>query len=143
MKKTTTKKAAAKKATAKKTAVKKTAAKKVPAKKAAVKKTAVKKTVAAAASKPPASSMKAPTKVVAHIDVGFGNTLYIRGDGPGLDWNKGVMMECISDDSWEWSTYEASSPFAFKVTINDESWASGENHQATIGKVNTIEPVFE
>lgn len=37
-----------------------------------------------------APSSVVTTKIVALIDVGFGNTLYIRGEGPGLSWEKGI-----------------------------------------------------
>ena len=152
-KKTVTKKAVAKKAAApaKKAAAKKSVAPSsvpAPVKKAAVKKTATKKTatkkVAAApkAVATPPSPVSTPTAVVATIDVGFGNTLYIRGDGPGLSWDRGVMMECQADDRWEWSTYEAKASFLYKVLINDEIWASGEDLTALPGKINGISPSF-
>src|SRR5690606_12500637 len=45
----------------------------------------------------PTPAVVAPAKdtvIVAKIDVGFGNALYLRGDGPGLSWSKGVPMDC-------------------------------------------------
>jgi hypothetical protein len=38
------------------------------------------------------------TVIIAKFDVGHGNALYIRGDGNGLDWDKGVLMENAGDD---------------------------------------------
>lgn len=123
-----------KKAVAKKTATKKAAVKKAPAKKV------VAKAPAEVAPKP--AAVTTPTTVVATIDVGFGNTLYIRGDGPGLSWDRGIMMDCQADDRWEWSTYEAKAPFMFKVLINDEIWAEGTDNTALPGKQNGLSPTF-
>src|SRR3954469_12434810 len=50
------------------------------------------------------------TKIEAQIDVGFGNALYIRGEGPGLSWESGVLMTCVSDDRWSTSIANATSP---------------------------------
>lgn len=82
-----------------------------------------------------------PTTVTAKIDVGFGNQLYIRGDGPGLSWDRGALMECASSDSWTWTT-TAARPFAFKVLINDERWSNGDDFIASVGAENTVTPQF-
>ena len=93
----------------------------------------------AAASEP---ATKVPTtSVTARIDVGFGNLLYIRGDGPGLSWDRGALMECESSDSWTWTT-SASRPFAFKVLINDERWSNGDDFIASVGTENAVTPEF-
>ncbi|MCH8475051.1 MAG: hypothetical protein LAT55_07480 [Opitutales bacterium] len=143
-KKTVTKKTAAKKTAAKKSVAKKAVKKSVAKKAAPAKKTATaKKTVAKkAAPVKKASTPVLPTTITAHVDVGFGNTLYLRGDGPGLSWKKGIVMDCVSDERWEWNTYEAKSPFEFKVLINDRDWAVGENETARPGKVTNTSPVF-
>src|SRR5579872_5239985 len=36
-----------------------------------------------------------PVTIEAKIDVGFGNTLYLRGEGPGLSWTQGVPLTCV------------------------------------------------
>jgi len=113
------------------------------------------KTKAAAAKRAPDSAVKtakpkaaasASTKsngtiVAARIDVGFGNLLYIRGDGPGLSWDRGALMECASSDSWTWAT-PANRPFAFKVLINDERWSNGDDFIASVGTENVVSPEF-
>lgn len=83
-----------------------------------------------------------PTAILAQIDVGFGNQLFIRGDGPGLSWGKGVPMECSSSDTWTWSTTAATRPFAYKVLVNDEKWTEGDDFVASVGVGNTIWPPF-
>jgi len=114
-------------ATKKKTAAKKktTTAKKVdPAKKAVKKTTTAKK---AAPKKPAATSKKPVTTVVAQCDVGWGNNLYIRGEGGGLSWEKGILMEASGDNEWKWTSSDAGKGIEFKFLVNDELWSEGEN----------------
>ncbi|MCH6254968.1 hypothetical protein MLD52_00295 [Puniceicoccaceae bacterium K14] len=147
-----TKKVVAKKAVAKK-AVKKTAAKKVaaPVKKTPVKKVAAKKTAVKAVKKKTtvkkkvakkAAPVPSKTTISASIDVGFGNSLFLRGEGPGLSWEKGIPLDCKSDSVWEISMTGVSESFDFKLLINDEIWDTGDNATAKPGIVNTTTPSF-
>ncbi len=153
-KKTTTKKAA-KKVAAKKavkaSAAKKTAAPKAPAKKAA-KKVAAKKTPAkkapakkaakkAAAPKPSTKKVE-KTSIIARVDVGFGNSLYLRGEGAGLSWDKGVQLDNTSPYEWAFSSTTAKGDVTFKFLINDEIWAEGENLTVAKGDTSISSPVF-
>jgi hypothetical protein len=147
-KKTTVKKAtkkapakkAAKKVAAKKAPVKK-AAKKIPAKKAA-KKVAAKKAPAKKAAKKAAPKKVIKTSVIARVDVGFGNSLYIRGEGAGLSWDKGVVLENISPYEWSFSSTTAKGDVTFKFLINDELWAEGENITVAKGGTSISSPIF-
>jgi len=128
------KKVAVKKAPAKKVAVKKTAAKKAaPAKKAATKKVAAKKA---------ASKKLELTSIIARVDVGFGNALYIRGEGAGLNWNQGVLLENESPYEWAFKTSKAKTTVTFKFLINDEVWADGENLIVAAGGTSISSPIF-
>lgn len=158
-KKTTTKKAAkkvtAKKAT-KKVAVKKAPAKKAPAKKAPAKKTAPKapkaakpakkapaKKASAKASTGPAPAKKVEkTSIIARVDVGFGNSLYVRGEGAGLSWDQGVLLDNVSPYEWTFSSTQAKGDVSFKFLINDEVWADGENLTVPAGGTSISSPVF-
>jgi hypothetical protein len=82
------------------------------------------------------------TVVVAQIDVGFGNTLYIRGEGPGLSWEKGIPLDCVADDKWSHSIPETSKPIVFKFLINDQTWCKGDDFVAQPGTTVTVSPVF-
>jgi hypothetical protein len=124
---------------AKKVAVKKTVAPKAPAKKAVAKKVEVKKGVAKEA---PAKKAAPKTVVVATVDVGFGNMLYLRGDAPGLSWKKGVPMDCQSADSWNITMSGVKDAFEYKVLINDIHWALGENNLAKPGVANSTNSSF-
>jgi hypothetical protein len=115
-------------------------AKAAPAKRAASVAVTTAKPRAAAAS---TTSTRVPaTSVTVRSDVGFGNLLYIRGDGPGLSWDQGVPMECASSDTWTWSSTAATRPFAYKVLINDERWSSGDDFVASVGTENSVTPAF-
>lgn len=150
MAKKTTTKTAAKKVAAKK-AVKTVAAKKSPAKKAPAKKVAAKKVAkkAASAKAPAKKSAPSPAKgkaekttIVARVDVGFGNSLYIRGEGTGLSWDKGTPLDNVGPYEWTYSTTQAKGDLTFKFLINDEMWAEGENITVAKGGTSISSPVF-
>ncbi|MFA5257754.1 MAG: hypothetical protein WC360_06360 [Opitutales bacterium] len=82
------------------------------------------------------------TSVVAKVDVGFGNALYIRGTGPGMSWEKGVVMMNTAADEWLWSSAAASSIFVFKVLINDDIWSLGLDTIVVPGEQLVVEPTF-
>lgn len=114
----------------KKTAAKKTAVKKAPAKKAAVKKAAPKK------------APESKTVITAKIDIGFGNTLHLRGSGPSLSWDGGMPMNCVADGEWSITLIGATSPVVFKFLVNDLSWSAGEDFVVEPGSTVVIEPTF-
>jgi hypothetical protein len=84
----------------------------------------------------------AATVITAHIDVGFGNTLFIRGDGPGLTWTKGVPLGCTSVDRWTISLLVTNRPVVFKLLINDKTWSTGEDYTAQPGGSTVVTPAF-
>lgn len=82
------------------------------------------------------------TTISARIDVGFGNSLYVRGEGPGLSWDKGVLMDCTGDDRWTLLVTESARPLVFKFLLNDEVWSTGEDYTAKAGAQNAYTPAF-
>ena len=76
------------------------------------------------------SSMTADgaSRLLATAYIGIGNRLFIRGEGPGLTWEKGVPLQFVSIGKWRWETAEATAPIAFKLYKNDstECTALGE-----------------
>ena len=112
-----------------------------PAKKAApaakrAKPAAKKPAVKAVASRP------MTTTITAQIDIGFGNTLYIRGDGPGLSWDCGVVMDCLADNQWQIVLPESARPVIFKFLVNDLSWSAGEDYSVAPGATVVLTPTF-
>jgi hypothetical protein len=148
-KKTTTKKAVAEGNAAEATASRQAkATKKAPAQKPTVTAAPASPVAAIAASteqapKAPAAKPAAEaTRIMAHVDVGPGNTLYIRGEGGGLNWDKGVPMACIGGDCWSWSVKSAAQHITFKVLINDHQWSAGDNLTVAHGHTATFMPSF-
>ena len=107
-----------------------------PASEAAV----VKPVQVAPAKKPAAKTTR--TAIVAKIDIGFGNTLYIRGEGPGLSWDKGLAMDCVADDEWTVTISDALAPVVFKLLLNDVTWCTGTDYSVEPGGSITSEPTF-
>lgn len=130
-----TAKKASRKAVVKKT-VKKTATRKT------VKKTARKVPARKAAAKATPSRTKKPTIIIARIDAGFGNGVYLRGNGAGLSWTKGVLMENTGIDEWLWESDDVETELEFKVLINDEQWSAGQNGVVFPGATVVFEPTF-
>jgi hypothetical protein len=88
---------------------------------------------------PPAISR---TSIIAKVDVGFGNTLYIRGEGPGLSWDRGLVMDCVSDNDWIITISDAKKPIVFKFLVNDASWCIGSDFVVEPGADAVLTPAF-
>jgi hypothetical protein len=68
----------------------------------------------------PAASADGATRLVVTAYIGIGNRLFIRGEGPGLSWEKGVPLTFVSIGKWRWETSDAAAPVRFKLYKNDE-----------------------
>ena len=90
----------------------------------------------------PAAPKPSLTTITAQVDVGFGNTLYIRGAGGGLSWPVGLPMTCVAADLWRISLDAARQDIAFKVLVNDLSWSAGADYSAVPGANVSIRPSF-
>ena len=78
---------------------------------------------------PPEASVSSDgaTRLLVTAYIGIGNKLFIRGDGPGLSWDKGVPMQFVSIGKWGWASNDVTMPVACKLYKNDETAAlSGE-----------------
>lgn len=80
--------------------------------------------------------------VAAQIDVGLGNALFIRGEGAGLSWERGQRMTCVEPAKWIWLAKGAECRAVFKLLLNDESWAHGDNIVGEPGKPIEVTPRF-
>lgn len=112
---------------------------------AAARKTTVAPKIRSAAAAAPAvlSAPKASgVTITAKIDVGFGNSLFLRGSGAGLTWNRGVPLVCVANDAWSLVLPGATGPFAFKFLLNDSAWSTGKDFLAGPGDTVTVTPVF-
>jgi hypothetical protein len=107
----------------------------------------VKKAAPAPVKKAAAPSVKPATKaastvITALIDIGFGNTLYIRGEGAGLSWDAGVALDCLADDKWSITLPASSKPVTYKLLINDLSWSTGADFVTASGQSVSLTPSF-
>jgi hypothetical protein len=82
------------------------------------------------------------TTIVAAIDVGFGNSLSLRGVGPGLSWEVGIEMENSTSDLWSLVLPETNQPIIFKFLINDVTWSTGEDYTVLPGSSVVLSPTF-
>jgi hypothetical protein len=74
-------------------------------------------------------------------DVGFGNTLFVRGQGGGLTWERGVPLDCVDGKTWRWAA-KVKAPLTFKLLINDQIWASGGDITVKPGQKLEVKPTF-
>lgn len=70
-------------------------------------------------------------RVVIHFDVGFNNSIFIRGSGTNLHWDKGIMLLNTRPDEWVWEADQSFNSCEFKVLINDTQYEEGDNHILT------------
>jgi hypothetical protein len=82
------------------------------------------------------------TEIAARIDVGLGNTLFIRGEGDGLSWEKGIPLACQDASTWVWSTRHANDKLVFKLLLNDVVWSVGDNIAVEAGRRTELRPQF-
>lgn len=92
-------------------------------------------------AKSPIVTAAAPITIEAKIDVGFGNKLFVRGQGEGLSWDHGIPLECVDSKTWRLSV-PAKSQVQFKLLLNDSVWAQGEDVVAAPGKKVEVQPAF-
>jgi uncharacterized protein YoxC len=68
-----------------------------------------------------AVSADGATRLVVTAYIGIGNRLFIRGEGPGLSWEKGVPLTFVSIGRWRWDTSDATATVRFRLFKNDEA----------------------
>ena len=147
IKKTTTKSAKSPAPATKPTRAKKSAAKPAPQPAApppAITTPAALAVAALAVAAPPKAveSKQVSTTIRACIDVGFGNALFIRGEGPGLSWDVGAPMRCVAPDQWQIVLGESARPFLVKFLVNDVTWSTGPDYTVPSGVNLTLAPQF-
>ena len=92
---------------------------------------------ASAAPAEASASSDGATRLLATAYIGIGNKLFIRGDGPGLSWDKGVPMQFVSIGKWGWATHDATAPIRAKLYKNDET--TGMTGEITLGPGQHVE----
>jgi hypothetical protein len=87
-------------------------------------------------------ALRPVTTIEARIDVGFGNGVFIRGQGDGLSWEKGQPLSCVEASRWVWYSEQARGPVSFKLLLNDERWAQGVDLKVEAGQSLELTPSF-
>lgn len=82
------------------------------------------------------------TTIEAHVNVGFGNQLFIRGQGDGLSWDKGQPLTCLESSRWLWSSERVQGAVTFKLLLNDACWAQGDDLKVEAGRTLEVVPCF-
>lgn len=82
------------------------------------------------------------TRIIVKYDVGFNNSIYLRGDGADLSWERGIMLKNVKSDEWIWETNIPFTKCEFKVLINDRQYELGENHRLQCGTSFEYTPNF-
>jgi hypothetical protein len=77
-----------------------------------------------------APSADGTTRLLVTAYIGIGNRLFIRGEGPGLSWERGVPLQFVSIGKWRWETAEASAPVTFRLYKNDETECTSLGRQS-------------
>ncbi len=90
----------------------------------------------------PVASQPVATVIQARINIGFGNVLHIRGEGAGLSWDEGTVMDCVADDLWQVTLPESSRTVVFKFLVNDLTWNTGPDYTVAGGTSVTLTPEF-
>lgn len=81
--------------------------------------------------------------VAVNLDLGSDNALFIRGQGGGLNWDKGQALNCVDAKTWIWAAEASSEKLEFQLLLNDEVWERGEPHIIEPGDSIEITPDFE
>ncbi|MBL8149361.1 MAG: hypothetical protein JNN15_05490, partial [Blastocatellia bacterium] len=82
----------------------------------------------------------ATTTIRVHHDVGYGNSIYIRGNQAPLSWSVGRLATWTAGNIWVYQTDQLTGSFEFKALINDTTWAPGANTVATAGQTIDVWP---
>ena len=90
---------------------------------------------------PPARTL---TTIRVHYDVGYGNSVSIRGDNNPFSWTHGIAARNTAPDVWEFQLERipAGQSFQFKPLINDTTWSAGNNDTGTGGQTMDVYPTF-
>jgi hypothetical protein len=111
-------------------------------KKKATASVAVAPTKIAAVTVKPVARQPVLTTIGARIDIGFGNVLSIRGEGAGLSWDQGLVMDCVEADLWRVTLPESAHGHTFKFLVNDLTWSTGPDYTVPSGAHVTLTPEF-
>ena len=68
--------------------------------------------------------------------------VFARGSKAPLNWNTGVPMVKVNDDTWTLSVPTLTEALEWKPLLDDATWSKGPNYVGRLGVVNEIAPHF-
>lgn len=80
------------------------------------------------------------TEIKIKCVVPIGHALTIRGQGEGLDWNKGKPLQQIDDETHVYRIEGVSEKLEYKILLDDEQWENCPNHEIEAGKSEEFKP---
>jgi hypothetical protein len=90
----------------------------------------------------PKTSQTGTTSVVANVMIGIGNKPYLRGEGPGLNWDEGVPMNFIEIGKWAWSPPRKNASLTVQLYRNDNDPDKSGKIEVKAGDKIEINPDF-
>jgi len=90
----------------------------------------------------PKTSSTGTTSVVANVMIGIGNKPYLRGEGPGLNWDEGVPMNFIEIGKWAWSPSRKNASLTVQLYRNDNDPDQSGKIEVKAGEKIEITPQF-
>lgn len=82
------------------------------------------------------------TEITVTCELPFGHTLFIRGSGNGLNWNKGIPLCQISRETWTFNSTTSLRDIDFKFLIDDQIWENGPNRKGSSNPLENCQPLF-
>ena len=82
------------------------------------------------------------TSLLANIVIGIGNKPYLRGEGGGLSWKKGIPMNFKEIGQWQWQSPNDQETITCQIYKNDQTPSQGEKIILQPGQNLEINPVF-
>lgn len=83
-----------------------------------------------------------PAVLVAEILIGIGNKLFLRGEGPGLSWERGVPLDFVEIGKYRWTSPPVTGTIQGKLYLNDRLPAEGGPVSLNPGEEIVCAPVF-
>ena len=81
--------------------------------------------------------------VEVQVELGTRHDIYLRGEGAGLNWEHGVRLTRVGNNSWLWLNQQLREPVVFGILLDDQIWAKGEWHVVRPGEHLRIRPDFD
>jgi len=73
--------------------------------------------------------------------IGIQNKIYLRGNGPGLNPGKGILLQVTGIGEWQWKG-ELEQPMKCELWLNDEKSAKEGEITLQPGEKKTVQPSF-